>query len=100
MGVTGGLLDGGLLRQAERARENRENYDPELPTYEGGALGSFKKGLVTLPKTVASKLGERVRTGWKVESVAKEADGRYLVSFETPQGAKQVLRPPLRDSMA
>ena len=34
MGITPGILDGGLLRQAERARENREFFDPELPTCE------------------------------------------------------------------
>ena len=30
--------------------------------------GSFKKGLQTLPKTVQEKLGDRVRTQWKVDA--------------------------------
>lgn len=81
-----GLLTGGLLRQAEKAREARENYDPEIPTYQGGALGSFKKGLQSLPLAVREKMGEeRVRTSWKVEGIAKNSDGTYTATYNTPQ---------------
>jgi len=89
LGSTPSILEGGLLRQVELAKEKREFYDPELPVYKGGALGSFKKGLVTLPKTVAEKLGERVRLGWTVESVAQDGDN-YITTFATPEGTKKV----------
>lgn len=91
LGSTPSILEGGLLRQAERAREARENYDPEIPTYTPGALGSFKKGLQSLPLAVQQKMGEeRVRTSWKVESISKNADGTYTAKYSTPQGPKTI----------
>ena len=90
LGMTPSLIEGGIIRQAERAKEARENYDPELPTYKGGALGSFKKGLVSLPKAAQEKLGDRLRTSWKVESISKGEDGGYVTKFSTPQGSKEV----------
>mmetsp|Transcript_15170 Transcript_15170/g.32373 ORF Transcript_15170/g.32373 Transcript_15170/m.32373 type:complete len:562 (-) Transcript_15170:33-1718(-) len=87
-----GLVWGGLLRQMERAREARENFDPELPTYVGGALGSFREGLQQLPNTVLARLGaDRVRTGWKVESLSRNADGTYTARFATPEGERSVV---------
>ena len=79
----------GLLRQVELAKEKREFFDPELPTYVGGALGSFKKGLVQLPQAVEQRLGDRVRLGWTVESVAQDGDS-YITTFSTPEGSKKV----------
>jgi len=89
LGSTPSILEGGLLRQVELAQEKKKYYDPELPTYKGGALGSFRKGLLALPRAVQEKLGDKVRVGWKVESVNKEGD-MYVTSFTTPEGAKKV----------
>lgn len=87
-----GLVWGGLIRQMERAREARENFDPELPTYQGGALGSFREGLQQLPNTVLQRLGaERVRTSWKVETLSRNTDGTYTAVFSTPQGERRVV---------
>jgi oxygen-dependent protoporphyrinogen oxidase len=87
-----GLIWGGLIRQMERAREARETFDPELPTYVGGALGSFREGLQQLPNTVLARLGaERVRTGWKVESLSRNADGTYTARYSTPGGERRVV---------
>jgi len=89
LGSTPSILEGGLLRQVELAKEKREFFDPELPTYVGGALGSFKRGLQQLPTAVSEKLGDRVRLGWTVESVAQDGD-MYVTTFSTPQGTKTV----------
>ena len=40
-------------------------------------------------KAVETQLGERVRLGWKVESVAQDGD-EYITTFTTPQGTKKV----------
>jgi len=92
LGPVRGLIWGGLIRQMERAREARETFDPELPTYQGGALGSFREGLQQLPNTVLQRLGaDRVRTSWRVESVSRNADGTYTALFGTPQGPRRVV---------
>jgi len=91
LGSTKGLVEGGLLRQAEKAKDARDNYDPEIPTYKGGALGSFKKGLQSLPIAVREKMGEdRVRTSWKVTGITKNADGTYKCEYSTPAGKKTI----------
>ncbi len=37
-------------------------------------MGSFDKGLVTLPSAIAEELGDRVVTGWKLESIDRSGD--------------------------
>jgi oxygen-dependent protoporphyrinogen oxidase len=89
LGSTPSILEGGLLRQVELAKEKKMFFDPELPTYKGGALGSFKEGLLALPRAVQRSLGDKVKLGWKVESVTKEGD-MYMTIFSTPEGTKRV----------
>ncbi len=40
-------------------------------------MGSFREGLKTLPLAMAAKLGDKVRTSWQLQDVAKEASGLY-----------------------
>jgi oxygen-dependent protoporphyrinogen oxidase len=89
LGSTPSILEGGLLRQVELAQEKKKYFDPELPTYKGGALGSFKEGLLALPRAVQGTLGDKVKLGWKVESVTKEGE-MYVTVFSTPEGTKKV----------
>eukprot|EP00977_Amphora_coffeiformis_P011224 scaffold2702_cov168-Amphora_coffeaeformis.AAC.4 len=65
--------------EREIANEKKENPpDPAWPTYKGGQLGSFRKGLQTLALKVADYLGEdRVWTNSPLESVERMGDGRY-----------------------
>ncbi|CAM9276860.1 unnamed protein product [Chrysoparadoxa australica] len=88
-----GLIDGAILRLQERAREATELppplQAPELPTYQGGSLGSYKEGLQMLPKAAAKKLGDKVRTSWVLQAVNK-VEGGYESTFETPKGVKTV----------
>ena len=85
-----GILDGALLRIQQIKRETPP-VDPELPTYKGGQLGSFKKGLQSMPLAVAKALGkENVRTSYKLLSVEKGKEGGYEALFQTPQGRRRI----------
>lgn len=59
---------------------------------EGGALGSFKNGLMTLPKAVAKDLGEdRVRLQWQLKTIAQNDAKEFVAVFSTPEGEKTVV---------
>ena len=68
---------------AEIAQEKKDNPpDPAWPTYAGGQLGSFQKGLQTLVTAIEGYLGkEKVWTKAGVVSMAKDSDkeGFYSV---------------------
>eukprot|EP00814_Leptocylindrus_danicus_P003939 CAMPEP_0116041098 /NCGR_PEP_ID=MMETSP0321-20121206/24804_1 /TAXON_ID=163516 /ORGANISM="Leptocylindrus danicus var. danicus, Strain B650" /LENGTH=495 /DNA_ID=CAMNT_0003521143 /DNA_START=227 /DNA_END=1714 /DNA_ORIENTATION=- len=97
-----GLVSGAIARFKEIDEEKRDNpADPAWPTYKGGQLGSFRKGLQTLPNAVEKYLTssssdgnkDPVRCGWaitKLEKAADETDNYYLATFDTPDGTKQV----------
>jgi protoporphyrinogen/coproporphyrinogen III oxidase len=90
LGITRGIIEGAIIRINQRKRE-APPPDPDLPTWQGGALGSFRKGLGMLPKAVADRLGPgRVRLNWKLLSIERAGDGCYRATYKTPQG-KQVV---------
>jgi protoporphyrinogen/coproporphyrinogen III oxidase len=78
-----GLVSGALVRFQEIAQEKIDNpVDPAWPTYKGGQLGSFRKGLQTLAFGVAKHLGsERVWTSSTVDKIEQLADGRFQVAI-------------------
>ena len=86
-----GLVSGAINRFKELAKEKKENPpDPKWPTYKAGELGSFRKGLQTLPNAIANILGEsRVKTGWSLSKLGKDGD-EFLATYETPEGTKVV----------
>ena len=88
-----GLVSGAIERFAEIAQEKKDNPpDPAWPTYKGGQLGSFRKGLQTLAKATERYLGsDRVWTNSPVEKIEKEADGRYKVTIDKDGVTKTVL---------
>eukprot|EP00188_Purpureofilum_apyrenoidigerum_P001162 Plantae.Rhodophyta-Purpureofilum_apyrenoidigerum.ctg16129.p1 GENE.Plantae.Rhodophyta-Purpureofilum_apyrenoidigerum.ctg16129~~Plantae.Rhodophyta-Purpureofilum_apyrenoidigerum.ctg16129.p1 ORF type:complete len:504 (+),score=73.14 Plantae.Rhodophyta-Purpureofilum_apyrenoidigerum.ctg16129:61-1572(+) len=89
LGITSGLIEGGIIRMREK-KKSAPPLDPQLPIYKGGALGSFKNGLVTLPKAVAEKLGgANVKLEWKLNELSKEEDD-FVATFQTPQGSRTV----------
>ena len=82
------------IRRDIRRETNRETRlrSRHLPTprgrYKSGELGSFRRGLQTLPNAIADRLGpERVMLEHKLTSLAKE-DGRYVATFETTSGTR------------
>lgn len=77
-----GLVSGALVRFQELAQEKRDNPpDPAWPTYKGGQLGSFRKGLQSLALAVEEYLGkDRVWTNSPVISVTRDQDdGNFRV---------------------
>ena len=80
-----GLVSGAIARFAEIAQEKKDNPpDPAWPTYKGGELGSFRRGLQTLPNAVANYLGDdKVLTSYTLEKVTKLDDGRFEATFNT-----------------
>uniref|UniRef100_A0A7S3ENC5 Protoporphyrinogen oxidase n=1 Tax=Rhodosorus marinus TaxID=101924 RepID=A0A7S3ENC5_9RHOD len=91
LGSTNGLIEGGIIRLQQRKKE-APPPDPELPTYKGGALGSFKNGLISLPKAVVEKIGsDNVKLEWKMESIETDEDGNFVTKFQTPSGTETVL---------
>lgn len=90
LGGTQGIIEGAIIRIGQKKRE-APPLDPELPTWKGGALGSFRDGLAMLPNAVAEKLGEKVKLGWKLTNVSKEDDGRYRAVYETREGVRTVI---------
>jgi len=90
-----GLVSGALVRFDEIAQEKRDNPpNPAWRTYKGGELGSFQRGLQTLPNRVAEVLGsDRVKTSWTLEQVEKikGTDGEELFqcTFNVGNGKKE-----------
>ena len=71
-----GLVSGAIARFAEIAQEKKDNPpDPAWPTYQGGQLGSFRKGLQTLALQASKVLGkDRVWTNSPVQKIEKDGD--------------------------
>lgn len=78
-----GLVSGALVRFQEIAQEKKDNPpDPAWPTYQGGQLGSFRKGLQTLPRAVEQYLGnDRVWTSASVEKIEKLPNGQFQATI-------------------
>eukprot|EP01031_Cornospumella_fuschlensis_P034842 gene34842-42194_t len=92
LGVTRGILDGAIVRIQQLAAERKRNAerDADLPKVPGGALGSFKRGLQSLPLKIQEILGSRVRLGHQLVKIEKKQDGTYTCLFRTAKGEKQI----------
>ncbi|KAF3787368.1 Protoporphyrinogen oxidase [Nymphaea thermarum] len=83
----GGSIIGGTFKAIQERRKNPPPpRDPRLPKPKGQTVGSFRKGLSMLPNAISKRLGERVKTSWKLLSI-RSLNGRgYILSYETPNG--------------
>ncbi|MCO5549221.1 hypothetical protein L7F22_002687 [Adiantum nelumboides] len=87
----GGSIIGGTFKLIQEKKKNpAPPRDSRLPTPKGQTVGSFRKGLMTLPKAIAEKLGSSVKLNWKLESVEKASGGGYELVYGTPEGKKSV----------
>ena len=83
----GALVPGAFVRFDEIYKEKEANPpDPKWPTYEAGELGSFRKGLQTLPLAIKAKIDKlpssRVETNWTLVKIEKSDKNRWKVCFE------------------
>lgn len=91
LGFNSGLVSGAIVRMEQIREEKAANAerDADLPNVPGGSLGTFKNGLQSLPLAVQEKLGpEKFRVNHKLVSVQKDTEGRWLSTFETPEGSR------------
>ncbi|GKY90627.1 hypothetical protein MPSEU_000036200 [Mayamaea pseudoterrestris] len=87
-----GLVSGAIARFAEIAEEKKSNPpDPKWPTYQGGQLGSLRKGLMGMPVKIAEALGkDRIWTNSPVDKIVKNSDGTYKVTM-TKDGEETIV---------
>lgn len=91
LGINSGILSGAIVRidQLKAEKEANKERDADLPNIPGGSLGSFKNGLQSLPLAVQEQLGsEKFRVNYKLVSVQKDTQGKWISTFETPNGVK------------
>jgi oxygen-dependent protoporphyrinogen oxidase len=90
LGFTRGVLDGAIVRVNQIAAEKKLNAerDADLPPVKGGSLGTFKRGLQSLPLKVKEIMGDKVRISHKLKKVSRDADGSWMATFDTPKGEK------------
>lgn len=87
LSFNGAIVPGAAVRLSEIKEEKAANPpDPKWPTFETGELGSFRKGLQTLPDAIASKL-ENVQTSWKLVKMEK---GK--AHFQLKDGSTRVVK--------
>ena len=87
---TGGGILAGAVASRRKQPKVKEITDPRVPQTKTGELGSFKQGLETLPKAIATKLGDRVKLNWTLKSLQPTQNRTYLAEFATPEGPQQV----------
>ncbi|KAI3427137.1 hypothetical protein D9Q98_007074 [Chlorella vulgaris] len=87
----GGSIIGGVFKLIQERKANPPPpRNPSLPPKPAGqTVGSFRRGLRTLPDAMAARLGDAVRTSWQLKAVSKEGD-IYKLAYDTPQGQKEV----------
>eukprot|EP01023_Acetabularia_acetabulum_P053697 TRINITY_DN6015_c0_g1_i8.p1 TRINITY_DN6015_c0_g1~~TRINITY_DN6015_c0_g1_i8.p1 ORF type:complete len:544 (-),score=91.86 TRINITY_DN6015_c0_g1_i8:1984-3615(-) len=85
----GGSLVGGAIKLLQDRKANPPpSRNPELPPKpEGQTVGSFKKGLIMLPKAIEKKLEGHVRLNWTLNSIKKCSNNQdYELRYSTLEG--------------
>lgn len=91
----GGSIIGGVLKLIQERKANPPApRDPRLPPKPAGqTVGSFRRGLKTLPEAIANKMSDAIRTSWTLKRISKEISGEeslYRLTYDTPQGQKEI----------
>lgn len=87
----GGSIIGGVIKLIQERKANPPpERNPALPPKpKGQTVGSFRRGLKTLPEAIAAKLGDAVHCNWALKGIEKEGSV-YKLSYDTPAGPKEV----------
>ncbi|GLJ07056.1 hypothetical protein SUGI_0056690 [Cryptomeria japonica] len=84
----GGSIIGGAIKTIQESKNSpRPPRDPRLPKPKGQTVGSFKKGLTTIPNAIANRLGDKIKLGWKLLAIKKNSSGGYALTYEIPDGS-------------
>ncbi|GMH20935.1 hypothetical protein Nepgr_022777 [Nepenthes gracilis] len=82
----GSIIAGVVKTMQERRNIPKPSRNPHLPKPKGQTVGSFRKGLITLPNAISARLGNKVRLSWKLSSIVKLVNGEYHLKYETQGG--------------
>ncbi|EYU46887.1 hypothetical protein ABFS82_04G000700 [Erythranthe guttata] len=82
----GSIIGGSFKAIQEKSSTPKEPRDPRLPKPKGQTVGSFRKGLATLPNAISSSLGNKVKLSWRLKTITRLDNGRYSLTYETPNG--------------
>ncbi|KAI7846431.1 hypothetical protein COHA_000043 [Chlorella ohadii] len=87
----GGSIIGGVIKLLQERKANPPPpRNPALPPKpKGQTVGSFRRGLKTLPEAIAAKLGDAVHCNWALKGIEKEGSV-YKLTYDTPAGRKEV----------
>eukprot|EP01032_Pedospumella_encystans_P024553 gene24553-27767_t len=92
VGFGRGILTGAFARfkqiRQERLAKGTQNMD--LPRVPRGSLGSFKKGMQSVPIKIEEALGDKLKLSHKLVNVTKVGN-LWASTFETPNGTKTIL---------
>lgn len=88
----GGSIIGGVLKLLQGRKKNPPPpRDPKLPPKpKGQTVGSFRKGLQSLPEAIAHNMQQYIRTSWELLEIEAAASGGYTLTYRTPEGVKDV----------
>lgn len=92
----GSIFGGSLAIMKERQDNPPPPPDPRLPAPKGQTVGSYMKGLQTLPNAIEAFVkGEKgedaVRCNWKLTAIARDrSSGAYTLTYDTPDGERQL----------
>jgi len=83
----GSLVGGALNLMKEKSNNPPPPRDPSLPEKpKGQTVGSFRKGLQTLPNAIGASLGpEKVKLSWTLKDIDR-VGGKYKLTYATPEG--------------
>lgn len=85
----GGSIIAGVIKSIQAKKGTTPPVrDARLPPKPSGqTVGSFRKGLQSLPRAIAAKHSANIRVEWKLTGISKK-NGSYELKYDTPDGSR------------